>query len=47
MLLDVLSGIKVLKIAKEYKLGNKIINRIPPLITDLEKCIPIYEEVPG
>ena len=47
MLLDVLSGIKTLKIAKSYKLNGKEITRIPALISDLEKCEPIYEKVDG
>jgi adenylosuccinate synthase len=47
MLLDVLSGIETLKIAKTYKLNGKTIDRVPALLSDLEKCEPVYEEVPG
>ncbi len=47
MLLDVLTGIEELKIAKAYKLNGKEITRVPSLITDLEKCEPVYETVKG
>lgn len=47
MLLDVLSGIKTLKVCVAYELDGKIIKTIPSRITDFERVIPIYEELPG
>lgn len=45
--LDVLSGIKKLKIATAYKLEGKIIEEFPTSISELEKCQPIYIEFDG
>ncbi len=47
MLLDILSGIKTLKICTAYKLDGKIINTIPSSLTDYERCEPVYEEFAG
>ena len=47
MLLDVLTGIKTLKICVAYKLDDEIIDFIPANIKDFERCEPIYIEVPG
>ncbi len=47
MLLDVLTGIKTLKVCTGYYLGDKIIHTIPSRIVDFEKVVPIYEELPG
>jgi len=45
--LDVLSGIKKLKIATAYRLEGKIIEEFPTSISELEKCQPIYIEFDG
>ncbi len=47
MLLDVLTNIDILKICVAYKLDGEIIDYIPASIKDVEKCIPIYIELPG
>jgi len=47
MLLDVLSKVKTIKICTAYNLNGKIIKTIPASIQDFDKCIPIYEELPG
>jgi len=45
--LDVLSGIKKLKIATAYKLEGKIVEEFPTSISELEECQPIYIEFDG
>ena len=45
--LDVLSGEKVIKYATAYKLDGKIIHHMPALDVDLNKVVPVYEEMPG
>lgn len=47
MLLDVLSGIKILKVCTAYELDGKVIKTIPSRISDFERVKPIYEELPG
>jgi len=47
MLLDVLSGLKSLKICTAYDLDGKIIKTVPASLSDYNKCKPIYEELPG
>jgi len=47
MLLDVLSNVETLRICVAYKLDGEIIDRIPAKISDYERCIPIYIELPG
>lgn len=47
MLLDVLSGIKTLKVCTAYELDGKVIKTIPSRISDFERVKPIYEELPG
>ncbi|MCK9537430.1 MAG: adenylosuccinate synthase [Bacilli bacterium] len=47
MLLDVLTGLKQLKICTGYSLDGKIIKTVPASLADYNKCIPIYEELPG
>lgn len=46
-LLDVLTGIKTLKICTAYKLNSKKINYYPASLKELDQCIPVYEELPG
>ncbi len=45
--LDVLTGLPVLKIAVGYKCGAINLDTVPPELTALEACEPIYEELPG
>lgn len=47
MLLDILSGIKKIKICVAYRLNGKIIKTLPANLTDFENCQPIYEEYDG
>lgn len=47
MLLDVLSDLKEIKICTAYTLDGKIINTIPATISELERCQPVYETLPG
>jgi len=46
--LDVLSGIKNLKVATHYELdGKKLNGSVPATVQDLAKCKTIYTELPG
>ena len=45
--LDVLSGIKTLKICTAYSQGEQTLRTLPARLKDLEKCRPVYEELPG
>ncbi len=47
MLLDVLSGIEKIKICTSYLLNGKEIHTVLANIKDFEKCIPVYEVLPG
>lgn len=47
MLVDVLSGFETLKICTGYKYGDEVIKNYPANLSILEKCEPIYEEMPG
>lgn len=47
MLLDVLTGIKELKICTAYKLNGKVLHSLPSTVEELEQCTPIYETMPG
>ncbi len=47
MLVDVLSGIKELKICTAYKLDGHIIHHLPSTIQELERVEPIYETMLG
>jgi adenylosuccinate synthase len=46
-LLDVLSGIKKLKICVAYKIDETIVTEFPYSSEMLEKVEPVYEEIPG
>lgn len=46
-LLDVLTGLKTVKICTGYELDGKIIHTVPAAIKDFERCRPVYEELPG
>lgn len=45
--LDVLDTLKTLRICTGYQLHGKKITELPPEITQLAQCEPIYEEFPG
>ncbi|MBU0498333.1 MAG: adenylosuccinate synthase [Candidatus Thermoplasmatota archaeon] len=45
--LDVLNGLKTLKVCTQYKINGKIINYFPANTYDLEKCEPIYTQLKG
>ena len=45
--LDVLTGLKKLKICKAYEYNGNIIHDFPLSIKALENCTPIYDEVDG
>lgn len=45
--LDVLNGLKKLKVCTKYNLNKKEINYFPADIEDVKKCKPVYEEIPG
>lgn len=45
--LDVLDGLKKVKICTHYKLNNKKIDYFPADIYDVEKCKPIYKDFKG
>ncbi|MGL4336614.1 MAG: adenylosuccinate synthase [Turicibacter sp.] len=46
-LLDVLSGLETLKVCTAYELDGQIIKFIPSTIKEFERCVPVYEEMPG
>ena len=46
-LLDILDGFPRLKICTGYKLGKDKVEDFPSRIDVLEKCQPVYEELPG
>jgi adenylosuccinate synthase len=45
--LDILDGMPALKICTGYKLDGKKIDNFPASIAALEKCQPVYEDLPG
>jgi adenylosuccinate synthase len=45
--LDVLSGLREIKVCTAYKDGNKIINNFPASLRELERAKPIYETFKG
>jgi len=45
--LDVLDGFSPIKICTAYRLNGKKIDSFPTNIFDLERCEPVYEEIPG
>jgi len=45
--LDVLSGLKKIKICTGYRLGGKVLQSIPTTVEALEQVKPVYEEVAG
>jgi adenylosuccinate synthase len=45
--LDVLTGFEKLKIAVAYKVGGRTLDEMPSDPELLERCEPVYEELPG
>ncbi|MBN1369170.1 MAG: adenylosuccinate synthase [Dehalococcoidaceae bacterium] len=45
--LDVFDGFPSLKVCVAYRIGDRQINRFPSSISELQKCEPVYEEMPG
>ena len=45
--LDVLDIYPVIKICTGYKLDGRVINEFPTKLDSLERCTPVYEEIPG
>lgn len=45
--LDLLTGIETLKICTAYKLNGETIEHYPASLSELDKCEPVYEELPG
>ncbi|BAL61321.1 adenylosuccinate synthase [Melissococcus plutonius] len=45
--IDVLSGLDTVKICTSYKLDGKHIYHYPASLKELNRCEPIYEELPG
>jgi adenylosuccinate synthase len=45
--LDVLNGVKKIKVATAYDVDGKVVKNFPSRIQDLEKAKPIYEEFDG
>lgn len=45
--LDTLTGLGELKICTGYKMGDAVIRDFPASLTELAKCEPVYETLPG
>ena len=45
--LDILDGFESLKVCVAYELDGKEIDRFPVDAVLLDKCKPVYEEIPG
>jgi len=45
--LDILGTLPTIEICTGYKLGNEIIDRFPSSAAILDKCQPVYEQMPG
>jgi adenylosuccinate synthase len=45
--LDVLDEMETVKICVGYRIGNKTVEHFPADVLALEKCTPVYEELPG
>lgn len=45
--IDVLTGLETLKICTAYEFEGKLLDEYPPNFRVLEKCVPVYEELPG
>ncbi|STO09647.1 MULTISPECIES: adenylosuccinate synthase [Exiguobacterium] len=45
--IDVLTGLETLKICTAYEYEGKLLDEYPPNFRVLDKCEPVYEELPG
>jgi adenylosuccinate synthase len=45
--LDILDGMPALKICTGYTVDGKAVDSFPASVTELEKCRPVYEDLPG
>jgi adenylosuccinate synthase len=45
--LDVLDGLKTIRICTGYEYDGKILDEVPAKLDVFEKCQPVYEEMPG
>ena len=45
--LDILDVFEKIKVCTAYKLDGKTITNFPASVNDLERCEPVYEELPG
>ncbi|HEX7627598.1 MAG TPA: adenylosuccinate synthetase, partial [Candidatus Methanoperedens sp.] len=45
--LDVLSGLKSIKLCLEYELEGKTVDYMPELSDDVARCKPVYKDIPG
>jgi len=45
--LDVLTGIEELKVCIAYRLDGRAVERFPRSATELDRCVPVYESIPG
>jgi adenylosuccinate synthase len=45
--LDVLSGLKTLKICTGYRIGDEVVDDFPASFTKFDEIVPVYEEMPG
>ena len=45
--LDVLDQLPALRICTSYRLGDRAVTSVPASVEALERCQPVYEEVPG
>ncbi|MBI2887850.1 MAG: adenylosuccinate synthase [Chloroflexi bacterium] len=45
--LDVLDAFPTVKVCAAYRLDGEAINRFPSSVRELERCQPVYEELPG
>ena len=45
--LDVLDGLETLRICTGYRLDGKLLDGMPVSADELERCEPVYEDMPG
>ena len=45
--MDVLDGLKVIRVCTAYELDGKVIENMPSRVEDFARCKPVYEDLPG
>ncbi len=45
--LDVLQGLREIRVATAYRLDGAVVDRVPSRADDLARCVPVYESLPG